>query len=231
MEEGYVEKFEGHIGRTVAESTPWWPSRPHPGEDAPNVVVILLDDMGFSHLGCFGSTLSTPNIDRMAAEGVRFTNFHVTPLCSPTRAALLTGRNHHAVGMRHVSNFNSGFPHMRGHIANEATTVAEILRDAGYASVESASAALSMTREAFLAGMSGDELDHGRVALEEEIVSFFPARLRGVVSSTLRKMAELEAVVMTQAEQRISNATLAAHGPSSTSAPASSESIPESGPS
>lgn len=89
----------------------------------------------------------------------------------------------------------------------------------------------NIDREAFLAGMSGDELDSGRVALEEEIVSFFPARLRGVVSSTLRKMAELEAVVMTQAEHRISNATLATPGPSSMSAPASSESTPESGPS
>jgi arylsulfatase len=127
------EKFEGRIGRTVAESEPWWPSRPHPGEEAPNVIIILFDDMGFSHLGCFGSTLSTPNIDALAADGLRFTNFHVTPLCSPTRAALLTGRNHHAVGMRHISNFNSGFPHMRGHIANEATTIAETLRESGYA--------------------------------------------------------------------------------------------------
>jgi arylsulfatase A-like enzyme len=127
------EAFEGRIGRTVAESEPWWPSRPHPGEDAPNVIIILFDDMGFSHLGCFGSTLTTPNIDALASEGVRFTNFHVTPLCSPTRAALLTGRNHHAVGMRHISNFDSGFPHMRGHIANDATTIAEMLRESGYA--------------------------------------------------------------------------------------------------
>ena len=128
-----MEKFEGRIGRTVAESEPWWPTRPHPGDEAPNVIVILFDDMGFSHLGCFGSTIDTPNIDRLAAEGLRFTNFHVTPLCSPTRAALLTGRNHHAVGMRSVSNFNSGFPHMRGQIANDATTIAEMLREAGYA--------------------------------------------------------------------------------------------------
>ena len=128
-----MEKFEGRIGRTVAESEPWWPTRPHPGDEAPNVIVILFDDMGFSHLGCFGSDIDTPNIDRLAAEGVRFTNFHVTPLCSPTRAALLTGRNHHAVGMRNISNFNSGFPHMRGHIANEATTIAEMLRESGYA--------------------------------------------------------------------------------------------------
>lgn len=95
--------------------------------------MILLDDLGFAQLGCFGSDLATPNIDRLAAGGLRYTNFHVTPLCSPTRAALLTGRNHHAVGMRAVSNFDSGYPHMRGHISDDAATVAEVLRDEGYA--------------------------------------------------------------------------------------------------
>ena len=94
------EPFEGTIGRTVADSVPWWPTPAHPKEGAPNVVVILIDDLGFSHFGCFGSDLVTPNIDALAAGGLRFSNFHVTPLCSPTRAALLTGRNHHSVGMR-----------------------------------------------------------------------------------------------------------------------------------
>ncbi len=129
----YEPQFQGRIGSTYAESEPWWPEPVHPGDTAPNVVVILLDDLGFSHLGCFGSTIDTPNIDRLAAEGLRYTNFHVTPLCSPTRAALLTGRNHHAVGMRSISNFNSGFPHMRGKISPQAATVAEMLRDQGYA--------------------------------------------------------------------------------------------------
>ena len=127
------EPFEGAIGRTEAESQPWWPTPAHPGEGAPDVVVILLDDTGFSHFGCFGSDLVTPNIDRLAAGGLRYTNFHVTPLCSPTRASLLTGRNHHSVGMRSLSNFDSGYPHMRGHITNHATTAAEVLRDEGYA--------------------------------------------------------------------------------------------------
>jgi arylsulfatase len=129
----HYEPFEGEINRTQAESTPWWPTRAHPGEDAPNVVVILLDDTGFSHLGCYGSDLATPTIDRLAGGGLRYTNFHVTPLCSPTRAALLSGRNHHAVGMRALSNFDSGYPHMRGSISKHATTIAEVLRDEGYA--------------------------------------------------------------------------------------------------
>lgn len=126
------EPFEGVIGRTVGESTPWWPTPPHPPKDAPNVVVILIDDLGFSHFNCFGSELVTPNIDALAMGGLRYTNFHVTPLCSPTRAALLTGRNHHSVGMRGISNWSSGFPSMRGQISQHATTMAEVLRDQGY---------------------------------------------------------------------------------------------------
>jgi arylsulfatase len=125
--------FEGRIGRTHAESEPWFEPAPHPGDGAPNVVVILLDDLGFSHFGCYGSSIDTPNIDRLAAGGLRYTNFHVTPLCSPTRAALLTGRNSHEVGMRSISNFRTGYPHQTGHVSNHAATVAEVLHDAGYA--------------------------------------------------------------------------------------------------
>jgi arylsulfatase A-like enzyme len=126
-------RFEGTIGRTVAESTPFYDEPPHPGDEAPNVVVVLLDDTGFAQFGCYGSDIETPNVDALAARGVQFTNFHVTPLCSPTRASLLTGRSQHAVGMRAVSNFRTGFPNMLGHISNHAATMAEVLRDAGYA--------------------------------------------------------------------------------------------------
>ncbi|MGB5756393.1 MAG: arylsulfatase, partial [Acidimicrobiales bacterium] len=126
------ERFGGVIGRTAAESEPWWPDPP-PLEDKPNVVLILFDDTGFAHFGCYGSDIDTPNIDRLAAGGLRYTNFHTTALCSPTRASLLTGRNHHAVGMRCISNFDTGYPNMRGRISHNAATVAEIVGDAGYA--------------------------------------------------------------------------------------------------
>ncbi len=125
-------RFEGTIGRTLADSTPWFDEPPHPG-DAPNVVMVLLDDTGFAQFGCYGSDIDTPNVDALAADGLQFTNFHVTPLCSPTRASLLTGRSQHAVGMRAVSNFRTGFPNQLGHISNHAATIAEVLRDAGYA--------------------------------------------------------------------------------------------------
>jgi arylsulfatase len=126
------EHFDGKIRDTHTDSTPSFAKRLTPS-GAPNVVMIVLDDTGYSQLGCYGSSIDTPNINRLAAEGLRYTNFHVTPLCSPTRAALLTGRNHHTVGMRSVANFNTGFPHMRGHITPHAATIAEVLRDSGYA--------------------------------------------------------------------------------------------------
>lgn len=128
-----ADQFRGRIGPTVAESEAWFDEPPHPGEGAPNVVVVLLDDTGFAQLGCFGSEIETPNIDALAAGGLQFTNFHVTPLCSPTRASLLTGRAPHAVGMRAVSNFRTGFPNQLGHISNHAATVAEVLHDRGWA--------------------------------------------------------------------------------------------------
>jgi len=124
--------WNGVIGRTVAESTADWPSRAKPAPGAPNVVVVVLDDTGFSHLGCYGSSIETPNIDALAASGLRYNSFHTTALCSPTRAALLTGRNHHAVGMRGLSNWTSGFPNCTGRIPPSAATLAELLSAAGY---------------------------------------------------------------------------------------------------
>jgi arylsulfatase A-like enzyme len=123
---------KARIGRTAEESQPWWPELPRPRDGAPNVVVILFDDTGFSHFGCYGSTIDTPNIDRLAAGGLRYTNFHTTALCSPTRAALLTGRNHHSVGMRGLANWNTGFPNCTGGVAKSAATLAEMIRPQGY---------------------------------------------------------------------------------------------------
>lgn len=120
------------IGRTYRESTPWWPAPPTAPSGAPNVVLIVLDDVGYSDLGCYGSEIETPRIDGLAARGLRYTGFHTTALCSPTRASLLTGRNHHAVGMGVVANWDTGFDGYRGRIAPDAGTLAEILRPAGY---------------------------------------------------------------------------------------------------
>lgn len=123
---------ELRIGRTLADSTPSWPERPALPASPRNILVVLLDDVGFSDFGCYGSEIDTPTIDAIADSGVRFTGFHTTAMCSTTRASLLTGRNHHSVGMGCLANFDSGFPGYRGKIASDAVTIAEILGRAGY---------------------------------------------------------------------------------------------------
>lgn len=120
------------IGRTYRESQPAWPEATKPPPGAPNILVVLFDDVGFSDFGCYGSPIETPTIDRIAARGLRFTGFHTTAMCSTTRAALLTGRNHHSVGMGCLANFDSGYPGYRGKIAPDAGTIAEMLRPHGY---------------------------------------------------------------------------------------------------
>lgn len=126
------EPVRGRVGLTAEESEPWWPQRTLAPDGAPNVVIIALDDTGFAHFGCYGSDIETPAIDRLAQGGLRYNNFHTTALCSPTRACLLTGRNHHSVGMRFLSNVDTGFSNCRGFISNKAATLAEMLRATGY---------------------------------------------------------------------------------------------------
>lgn len=124
-------KFAGQIGQTVDSSKPWWPPA-HPSSGRPNILTIVLDDLGWSDLGCFGSQTDTSNIDRIANMGTRFTRFHVTPLCSPTRACMFTGKDHHQVGMRFLADADTGFPNGRGRIDPEVPTLPELLREAGY---------------------------------------------------------------------------------------------------
>ena len=126
-------EFGGRIGDDWRDSEPWWPPLPTPPEGAPNVALFVLDDVGFAQLGCYGSDIETPRIDRLAAEGVRLTNFHTTALCSPTRACLLTGRNHHRSGMGRVADLASGFPGYWGRPPRENGFLSEILRANGYA--------------------------------------------------------------------------------------------------
>lgn len=124
--------FAGSIGLTLADSTPWWPEQADPANKPNNVLIVLLDDVGFADFGCYGSQINTPTIDRLADQGIRYTGFHTTAMCSTTRASLLTGRNHHSVGMGCLANFDSGFPGYRGKISADAPTIAEILKPHGY---------------------------------------------------------------------------------------------------
>src|SRR5215470_3440158 len=110
------QAFSGVIGRTFDVSKPAWPA-PHRAEDgAPNVLFIVLDDTGFGQLGCYGSPIHTPNIDALAAEGLRYNNMHTTALCSPSRSCFITGRNHHSNGMSCITEGSTGYPGGNGYI-------------------------------------------------------------------------------------------------------------------
>ncbi len=117
----------------MAGSESWWPARPTPPSGAPNVIIMVVDDLGWSDLGCFGSEIATPNLDRVAANGLQFTNFHVTPMCSPSRASLLTGMHPHRAGMGTVAQSDPGFPGYAHELRDDVITLAEVLRDNGYA--------------------------------------------------------------------------------------------------
>ena len=127
-----MDEFGGVIGPTWRESTAWWPSEPAAPDGAPNVLVIVLDDVGYAQLGCYGSDIATPHIDALAAGGIRLANFHTTALCSPTRACLLTGRNHHSNGMGRVADLAIGFPGYCGRVPRANGFMSEILAASGY---------------------------------------------------------------------------------------------------
>ncbi|GAB2657295.1 arylsulfatase [Nocardia goodfellowii] len=129
---GY-ESFGGRIGRTTADATPEWTYPPTAPADAPNIIVVLVDDMGYSDIGPFGSEIDTPTLNRLAANGVRLSNYHTTPLCSPSRASLLTGINAHRAGFGFVANADPGYPGLRLELADDVLTLPEILRGNGYA--------------------------------------------------------------------------------------------------
>ena len=124
--------FPGVIARTADESTPAWPAPKRTAEGAPNVVFIVLDDTGYGHLGCYGSPISTPNIDALAADGLTYANMNTTALCSPSRSCILTGRNHHSNHLACLTNGSTGYPGSDGYIPFENGFLSEILRAQGY---------------------------------------------------------------------------------------------------
>lgn len=126
-------EWHGHIGRTLRESTPYWPAPRRAPVGAPDVVVVLLDDLGYSDLGCYGAEIRTKAIDSIARRGMRFVNYTTVPMCTPARAALLTGKNPHAVGCGWLTFNDPGFPGYRGgEMTRDTPTLAETLRANGY---------------------------------------------------------------------------------------------------
>jgi arylsulfatase A-like enzyme len=126
------QSFQGEINLNAAQSKPAWPARVVPPQGAPNIVLILTDDVGFGAPSTFGGVIPTPALDRLANNGLRYTNFHTTSLCSPTRAALITGRNHHSVGFGVISELSTGYPGYNSIIPKNTATIGRILQDNGY---------------------------------------------------------------------------------------------------
>jgi arylsulfatase A-like enzyme len=126
------QSFEGKIDRNVAQSTPYWPARVVPPKGAPNVLLIMTDDTGFGVTSTFGGVVPTPALDRIAKNGLRYTNFNSTALCSPTRAALITGRNHHSMGFGVVAEQATGYPGYNSVMTRDKATIGRILKDHGY---------------------------------------------------------------------------------------------------
>ncbi len=124
--------FSGVIGRTIQESSPAWPAPLRAKAGAPNVLFIVLDDTGFGQLGCFGGLINTPNLDRLAANGLRYNNMHTTALCSPSRSCMLTGRNHHSNAMSCITEGSEGYPGSNGNVPFENGFLSEILQQNGY---------------------------------------------------------------------------------------------------
>jgi len=124
--------FTGNVERSIAETDAQFKEVETYQRGGANVLYIVLDDLGFAALGCYGSTISTPNIDRLAKEGLRYNNFHTTAICSATRASLLTGANHHAVGVATITDYVTGYSNGIGHIDNTYGTLAEMLKENGY---------------------------------------------------------------------------------------------------
>ena len=124
--------YKGKIGKTLDQTTEWYPEKKQAPKGAPNVIWLLLDDVGFGASSTFGGLISTPTFDSLASQGLRYTNFHTTGICAPSRAALLTGRNHHSVHMGSFTFTPAGTPGYDGRIPFETGTVAEILKENGY---------------------------------------------------------------------------------------------------
>jgi arylsulfatase A-like enzyme len=148
------QAFAGTVGRELADSVQAYPDvvRPKPG--TPNVVLVVLDDVGYAQIGCFGSDIETPAFDRLAENGLRYRSFHTTAMCSPTRACLLTGRNQHTTGMGGIADNATGFPGFNGRIGKDTGFLSEVLRDEGFATMAVGKWHLAPREESDLAALA-----------------------------------------------------------------------------
>jgi arylsulfatase A-like enzyme len=195
--EAAEQKFGGKIGRSYEESEEWWPEPVRPPEDAPNVLILLLDDVGFAQVGSFGGLIETPNIDRLAANGLRFNNFHTTALCSPSRATLMAGRYPHTIGLGSHALTAMGFPGYNAIVPESAKSVANYLQSAGYVNYALGKWDHTPLYEVSQVGPfdrwpSGEGFDHAYSFMAADVHQFIPVMWNDHTPEPYRKTYHLD---------------------------------------
>lgn len=190
-------EFKGKIARSYADSQEWWPEPKKPPEGAPNVIIFLLDDVGFAQIGSFGGLIETPNIDRLAANGLRYNNFHTTALCSPSRASLMAGRNPHSIGLGSHALTAMGFPGYNAIVPETAKSVANYLQQDGYVNYALGKWDHTPLYEVSQVGPferwpSGEGFDHAYTFMAADVHQFIPVMWNDHTPEPYRKTYHLD---------------------------------------
>lgn len=189
--------FKGKIAKSYEESQEWWPESVRPPKGAPNVIILLLDDVGFAQVGSFGGLIDTPNIDRLAEGGLRFNNFHTTALCSPSRATLMAGRNPHSIGLGSHALTAMGFPGYNAIVPDTAKSVANYLQAQGYVNYALGKWDHTPLYEVSQTGPfdrwpSGEGFDHAYTFMAADVHQFIPVMWNDHTPEPYRKSVHLD---------------------------------------
>ena len=191
------EEFGGKIARSYEESEEWWAPPVVPAEDAPNIIIFLLDDVGFAQVGSFGGLIDTPNIDRLADNGLRYNNFHTTALCSPSRATLMAGRNPHSIGLGSHALTAMGFPGYNAIMPESAKSFANYLGEHGYINYALGKWDHTPLYEVSQVGPfdrwpSGEGFDHAYTFMAADVHQFVPVMWNDHTPEPYRKSVHLD---------------------------------------
>jgi arylsulfatase len=192
-----AEEFKGKISRKYADSKEWWPDPVQPPKGSPNVIIFLLDDVGFAQVGSFGGLIETPNIDRLAQNGLRYNNFHTTALCSPSRATLMAGRNPHSIGLGSHALTAMGFPGYNAIVPETAKSVANYLQTVGYVNYALGKWDHTPLYEVSQVGPferwpSGEGFDHAYTFMAADVHQFIPVMWNDHTPEPYRKTYHLD---------------------------------------
>ncbi|MHC4254588.1 MAG: sulfatase-like hydrolase/transferase, partial [Planctomycetota bacterium] len=190
-------EFGGKISRSYEESVEWWPEEVRPPKGAPNIIIFLLDDVGFAQVGSFGGLIETPNIDRLASNGLRYNNFHTTALCSPSRASLMAGRNPHSIGLGSHALTAMGFPGYNAIVPESAKSVANYLQQTGYVNYALGKWDHTPLYEVSQVGPferwpSGEGFDHAYTFMAADVHQFIPVMWNDHTPEPYRKTYHLD---------------------------------------